>query len=96
MHETVFELVDFDAFWCFCCFLFHLFQDGKMFPFEDFFSLGETKKKSHLGQDQVTRKDGVNRGQAVFNQKLQNTQCSVAQRTHKSPIMKLANALEES
>ena len=38
-----FELVDFDAFYCFCHFLFHLFYISKTFPFEDFFSSGETK-----------------------------------------------------
>ena len=44
--KTVFEFVDFDAFQCFCHFLFHLFHIGKTFPFEDFFHLGNPKKRS--------------------------------------------------
>ena len=42
--KTVFELVDFNAFQCFCCFLFHLFPHQQMFLFEDFFHPGKQKK----------------------------------------------------
>ena len=38
-----FELVDFDAFWYLCHFLFHLFHIGKMFLFEYFFYGGVGK-----------------------------------------------------
>ena len=41
--KTVFELINSDAFLCFCRFLFHLFHTSKTFPFEAFLS-GETKK----------------------------------------------------
>ena len=55
--KTSFELVNFGAFYCFCHFLFHLFHISKMFPFEDFFSSGETKK-SCSGWDWVNRGAG--------------------------------------
>ena len=42
--KSVVDLVDFDAFLCFCHFLFHLFFFGVMFPFEDFFHPGKQKK----------------------------------------------------
>ena len=44
--KTVFELIDFDAIQCFCCFLFHLFHRAKRFPLSTFFIQGN--KKSHL------------------------------------------------
>ena len=49
--KTVFELINFDAFWCVCHFLFHLFHISKMFPFEDFIHLGkQTTKKATLNE----------------------------------------------
>ena len=42
--KTVFELIGFDTFECFCHFLFHLFHMGKMFPFEDFLHPGKQTK----------------------------------------------------
>ena len=42
----------------FCSFLFHLFHISKMFPVEDCFSSGETKK-SCLGWDQVNGVGGA-------------------------------------
>ena len=41
--QTVFELVDFDAFFFF---LLHLFHMDKMFSSEDFFHVGKQTKKS--------------------------------------------------
>ena len=56
--KTIFELIDFDAFYCFWCFFFHLFHIGKMFPSEDFFIWGNKQKKSSTGWDQVNREGG--------------------------------------
>ena len=44
-------------------FFFHLIHIGKMFPFEDFFSFGETKNCS--GQDWVNRECGA-QGHAIL------------------------------
>ena len=44
--KAVFELVNFDAFSVFCCFLFHLFHISKTFPFEDYFHPGNKQTKS--------------------------------------------------
>ena len=62
--KTVFELVDFDAFECFCCFLFNLFHIGKIFPFEDFFHLRKQKQFA-WGKIRWVGKAG-HRGHAVF------------------------------
>ena len=95
LYQTVFELVDFDAFQCFC--LFCLFVSPRLqwqnICLWGVFSSGETKKKRCLEWDQVNR-EGGRQGQAVFGQKLLNTQHGVG--TCKSPIMKWANALKES
>ena len=92
--KTVFELVDFDAFQCFCRFLFHVSHVNKTFLFEDFFHPGK-QKKCHSGRDHVTREGGA-WGHAGFGQKLQNTQCGVGRCAHKSPIVKWTNTLKES
>ena len=41
--KPVFGVVSFDAFLCFCYFLFHLFHFDKMFLFEDFSHPGNKK-----------------------------------------------------
>ena len=90
-YSTVFELVDFDAFQCFCHFWFHLFHIAKMFlSLWGLFSSGETNKKSHSGRDLMNRECGA-WVHVVFGQKLLNTQCSVGSFAGKLPVMKLAN-----
>ena len=85
-------------FWClvvllsFCLFVSPMWI-GKTFPFEESFHL--EKQQSCLGQDRVNRK-GRAWGSYRFWSKLLNTQHSVGRCTHKSPIVKWANALEES
>ena len=86
--KTVFELVDFDAFQCFCHFLFHLSHISKMLPFEDFFHLGKQNKSNKqtdkmLGQDWVNREAGAQRS-SPFWQTLLNTQHGVGRCTCKS------------
>ena len=49
--ECGFELAGFNALWCFCSFLFHLFHISKTFPSEDFSHQGN--KKSFSGPDGV-------------------------------------------
>ena len=63
-------------------FCFTSSTSAKRFPFEDFF-IRETKK-GHSGQDQVTR-EGRARGDAIFGQKLMNTQHGVDRCARKSP-----------
>ena len=81
----------------FCCllvplpFLFHIFHNCKMFPFEDFFSFRETKKVS---PDEVGWIGRVgHRSHTIFAQKLLNTQWGVGRCACKSPIMKWAKAM---
>ena len=92
--QKVFELVDCDAFQCFCLFLFHLLHISKMFPFEDFFSWGKQKSaaQGRIGWVGVVGHGG----HAVFGEKLLNIQHSVGRCAGKSPIMKQANVLKES
>ena len=49
--KTVFERINFDAFWGVCCFFFHLFHIGKMFPVEDFFHLGKNKSRGERSDE---------------------------------------------
>ena len=92
--RTVFELVDFDAFYCFCCFLFHSSTWAKPFPLRTFFHPGKQKKP--LG---VRLGEQSHRGQAdhvLFGHNLLETQLSVGRCTGQSPIMKWTNGLKES
>ena len=73
---------------------FTSFTSAKHFPLKTFFTLGN-KPKCHLGEIGWIGMVG-HRGHAIFGQKLLNTQCTVGRCTHKSPIMKWANALKES
>ena len=41
--KRVFKLIDFDAFYCFCCFLFHHFHIGKSFLSRMFFFWGNKR-----------------------------------------------------
>ena len=93
--KTVFDLVNFDAFSCFRRFLFHFFHIGKMFPFEDFFQTGETRKKSAWGKIRWMGRV-EHGGHAVFGQKLLSTQRNAGGCTCKSLILKWANILKES
>ena len=64
-----------------------------MFPFEDIFSSGGKK----ITQSEIGWIGRVGQGgHAIFIQKLVNTQHNVGRNAHKSPIMKWANALQES
>ena len=89
--KTVFELIDFDAFLCFCCFLFHLFQNVSLWGL---FSSGN--KKAAWGKTDWVNREGRHKGHCSFSQKLLNTQHSVGRCAPTSPIMKCANALKES
>ena len=71
-------------------FLFYFFRISKMFPSEEFFSSKETKRVSK-GRIRWIGRVG-HKGHAIFSQKLLNTQCGVGRCTHKSLIMKWANA----
>ena len=64
--KSVFELINFDAFQSFCCFLFYLFHIGKTFSFGDFFIQGNKKKNalkpnaaSHNNASWSTDADGL-------------------------------------
>ena len=81
------------TFWCLLVllpfFLFHLFHISKTFPFEDFFTQGNTKK---VTLSKISWIGWVGHGgHAVFGQKLLNTQRGVGRCACKSPIMKWAN-----
>ena len=95
LMQCTYRDVNFDVFQCFCWFLFHLLHIGKMFPFEDIFSFGETKEDS-WGKIRWTRRVGHG-GHAIFGQKLlNNTQHSVGRCACKLPITKWANVLKDS
>ena len=63
---------------------------AKHFPLGTFFIQGN--KKESPGWNWVNRENGA-RGDAVFCQKLLNTQCAMGRFAPKSPIMKWAHAL---
>ena len=91
--SNVFIVIDFDAFYCFCLFWFHLFHIGKTFPFENFLYLGKQQKKSLRAR--IWSIGRVGHGDhTVFGQKLLNTQRSLGRCARKSPVMKWANALK--
>ena len=93
--KTVFELVDFDAFLCFCHFFcFTSSPSEKHFSLRTFLHPGKQTQTSLLGRDWVNEVGVVEHGgHAVFSQKL-NTQRSVGKCIRKSPIMKWANTLK--
>ena len=95
LFKTVFEFIDFNAFWYFCHFLFHLFYINKTFPFEDFFHPGNKQTKVAWGKIRCIG-NVVPLGSGCFWSKLLNTQCCVNRCVHNSPIMKWANASKES
>ena len=64
--SKVFKLIDFDAFYCVCCFLFHLFHIGKTFPFEYFLHLGHLQKLLGVKGDIGWIGRVGQRGHAVF------------------------------
>ena len=68
---------------------------AKHSPLKTFFIQGNKQKKSRLGRDQVNREGGA-QGHAIFGQKLLNTQLGVGRCTHKSPVVKWVNVLNES
>ena len=91
----VLELVNFDAFECFChFFIFASSTSAKCFPLRTFF-IQEANKKVTWGETGWIGRVGHG-GHAVFGQKLLNTQHSVGRYTYKSPIMKCANSLKQS
>ena len=83
-------LMPFSAYAIFC---FTSSTLAKHLPLKTFFIWGNKKKVT--GWDWVNRELGHG-GHAIFGQKLMNTQHTVSQCTHKSPIVKWANALKES
>ena len=96
--KTVFEFVNFNAFYCFCQFLFHLVHISKGFPLMTLFSkTKQNKTKATWGNIRQIERVGHGR-YVVFGQKLLNTHHGVGRSMcpHKSPIMKWANMLKES
>ena len=66
--KTVFELIDFDAFLCFCHFLFHLSHRAKHFPLRTFFS---SRKQNKVAWGEIGWIGRVgHRGHAFFGRKL--------------------------
>ena len=90
----VFEFVDFDAFHCFCHFLFHLFHISETCPFEHTFHQGN-KKKSPGGRNKWIGRVGHG-SHAVLGQKLLNAQHGVGRCTWKPPILTWANTVKIS
>ena len=90
--KTVFELIDFNVFQCFCCFFDSPLPHQQNVSLCRLFSSWETKT-SCSGQDQVNRRVG-HWSQAGFGQQLLNTPLPCGQVHSKSPIVKWANALK--
>ena len=93
--KTIFELISILLPFSASAIFVSPLQIGRMFPFEDLFHHFGGNKKVPQDESRWIGRVG-HRGHAVFGPKLLNTQCSVGRRTHKSPIMKWANALKES
>ena len=93
--KTLFLLVSFEAFWCFCQFLFHLFHMGETFSFEDFFHPGK-QQQQRIAQGEIGRIGGVEHrgaGMPFLAQYCRNSaQCGqvCSQTTHRE-----MNTLEE-
>ena len=80
-----FELVNFDAFQCFCHFFVSPLPYWQNVSFEDFFQWGGVRR---ITEGEVRWIGRVEHGaHAGFGQKLLNTQCSVGRCASKSPIM---------
>ena len=97
--KTVFELIDFGAFWCFChffCLLVSRLPHPQNISHWGLFSPRETnKQKVAWGKIGCIRRVGHG-GHSVFGLKMLNTQKSVGRCAPKSPKMKWTNALKES
>ena len=100
LPKTVFELVNFDAFYCFCCFFVSCLLPWQNVSLWGLFSPRGTnkqtnKQKGHSGQAWVNREGGAE-GLRHFGHKLLDTQRGVGPCSCKSPIMKWGNASKES
>ena len=86
-------------FWCLLVFLpFFCFPSsilGKHFPFSTFFIWGNKWTKSCLGPDPVNREGGA-QGSCCFWLKTAEHSAYMGRWSHKSSIMKWANAVKES
>ena len=89
--KTVFELINFDAFWCFCFFVSSL-SHWQNISLWGLYSSRETKKIT-WGEIGWIGRVGHG-GHAGFGQKLLSTPCTVGRCTCKSPIVKWANTLK--
>ena len=89
--ESGFELAGFNALWCFCSFLFHLFHISKTFPSEDFSHQGN--KKSFSGPDGVNSEHRARGSCCLWSETAEYSVQSGQAHSHTSPIMKWASVL---
>ena len=92
LFKTVFEHINFDAFLCFCWFLFPPPHQQNVSLWGILSSKTNKQTKICWGEIRWIGRVG-HRGHAILGQKLLNTQCTVGRWAHKPPIMRWANVL---